>query len=152
MQLDMARLVEGKSTKSDKIRTLGAAGYSRSEIAKFLDIRYQHVRNVLVAEEAKNGPGTGLAGPSRTEDAPSNVVWTKVSEGGRVVLPAAFRKRLGIEEGDDIQLELEDDRVTVRTRKAAVRKLQSYFARARDPERSVVDAFLAERRAMWGED
>lgn len=40
-------LTSNLSTKSDKIRTLADAGYSRSDIAKFLEIRYQHVRNVL---------------------------------------------------------------------------------------------------------
>ena len=35
-------------TKSAKIRALAAKGLSRSEIAKGLGIRYQHVRNVLI--------------------------------------------------------------------------------------------------------
>ena len=35
-------------TKSAKIRALDAEGWSRSDIARALDIRYQHVRNVLV--------------------------------------------------------------------------------------------------------
>lgn len=34
-------------TTSDKIRFLNNQGKSRSEIAKILEIRYQHVRNVL---------------------------------------------------------------------------------------------------------
>lgn len=41
-------IVDGLSTKSAKIRALNAAGFSRTEIAAFLKIRYQHVRNVLV--------------------------------------------------------------------------------------------------------
>lgn len=36
-------------TKSALIRSLSAQGKSRSEIAKMLNIRYQHVRNVLTA-------------------------------------------------------------------------------------------------------
>lgn len=47
----MGSIVSGLKTKSDKIRTLADAGYSRTEIARYLDIRYQHVRNVLVARE-----------------------------------------------------------------------------------------------------
>lgn len=35
-------------TKSAKIRFLNSIGYSRGQIAKTLDIRYQHVRNVLI--------------------------------------------------------------------------------------------------------
>jgi hypothetical protein len=34
---------------SDQIRYLNSLGFSRSQIAKFLDKRYQHVRNVLTA-------------------------------------------------------------------------------------------------------
>lgn len=35
-------------TKSSKIRYLAAKGWSRGETAKFMGIRYQHVRNVLI--------------------------------------------------------------------------------------------------------
>lgn len=34
------------TSKSDKIRHLTSIGWKRSDIAKKLDIRYQHVRNV----------------------------------------------------------------------------------------------------------
>ena len=42
-------VVREPGTKSSKIRKLAAAGHSRADIAKALGIRYQHVRNVLVA-------------------------------------------------------------------------------------------------------
>lgn len=48
MQTDMNTITANLNTKSDKIRALSEAGYSRSEIAKYLNIRYQHVRKVLV--------------------------------------------------------------------------------------------------------
>jgi len=35
-------------TKSSKIRYLNSYGWKRGEIAKYLNIRYQHVRNVLI--------------------------------------------------------------------------------------------------------
>lgn len=35
-------------SKSQKIRTLFSQGHSKSAIASLLDIRYQHVRNVLL--------------------------------------------------------------------------------------------------------
>ena len=52
-------IVRGLQTTADKIRALANAGYDRTEIAKFLNIRYQHVRNVLVR--------SGLAGGLRRE-------------------------------------------------------------------------------------
>ncbi len=39
---------ENLPTKSAKIRFLNALGWKRGDIAKYLDIRYQHVRNVLI--------------------------------------------------------------------------------------------------------
>lgn len=47
------KIVAGLTTKADKIRALDAAGFSRTEIAQFLNIRYQHVRNTLVAGPPK---------------------------------------------------------------------------------------------------
>lgn len=35
-------------TKSAKIRALTAAGHTRMEVSKLLQIKYQHVRNVLI--------------------------------------------------------------------------------------------------------
>lgn len=35
-------------TKSAKIRYLASLDMSRGDIARYLDIRYQHVRNVLI--------------------------------------------------------------------------------------------------------
>lgn len=42
------KIVEGLSTKADKIRALDLAGFSRTQIAQLLGIRYQHVRSTLV--------------------------------------------------------------------------------------------------------
>ena len=42
------KVIEGLNTTSSKIRALADAGYSRTAIASHLDIRYQHVRKVLV--------------------------------------------------------------------------------------------------------
>src|ERR1051325_8620228 len=56
------------TTKADKIRALAKAGYKRQQIADFLGIRYQHVRNVLVDDErrAKHNP-SGDASPAGAE-------------------------------------------------------------------------------------
>ena len=43
----MTGQVKGCDTKSSKIRALNSKGHKRADIARFLDIRYQHVRNVL---------------------------------------------------------------------------------------------------------
>jgi hypothetical protein len=44
---------KGLKNKSQVIRYLDGEGYSRSAIALFLNIRYQHVRNVLTTQLKK---------------------------------------------------------------------------------------------------
>jgi hypothetical protein len=55
-RVGIAEVTSGLATKSDKIRALAKSGYSRVEIAALLDIRYQHVRKVLL----NAGIATGL--------------------------------------------------------------------------------------------
>ena len=38
----------GLPTKSSKIRYLNSKDWTRGQIAKYMEIRYQHVRNVLI--------------------------------------------------------------------------------------------------------
>jgi hypothetical protein len=45
--------VRALPTKSAAIRSLSAHGMSRAEIARFMGIRYQHVRNVLITPVKK---------------------------------------------------------------------------------------------------
>lgn len=44
--VDHTTELEGLTTTSSKIRKLLSLGYKRGDVAKILDIRYQHVRNV----------------------------------------------------------------------------------------------------------
>lgn len=59
----MEQLCEKLPTKSAKIRALHRAGYSRGDIARFLGILYQHVRNVLL-EPLPKGEWTPRGNPS----------------------------------------------------------------------------------------
>lgn len=52
---DIDKLRDEYKTKSAVIRYLGSKEYTRSDIAKALNIRYQHVRNVLVVAATKEG-------------------------------------------------------------------------------------------------
>ena len=44
----LADLMTELKTKSAVVRKLAAEEFSRGDIAKFMNIRYQHVRNILV--------------------------------------------------------------------------------------------------------
>ena len=49
--MQMFELTEGFSTKADKMRVLERAGVARAEIARFLGVRYQQVRNTLEGDK-----------------------------------------------------------------------------------------------------
>jgi AbrB family looped-hinge helix DNA binding protein len=71
----------------------------------------------------------------------------RVGEGGRLVIPAGFRKALGMKIGDDVILALADGEVRVFTRPEAIRRAQERVRRYVPAERSLVDELIAERRA-----
>ncbi|MBZ9905273.1 GIY-YIG nuclease family protein [Mesorhizobium sp. BR115XR7A] len=56
----MTVVIAGLETKSEKIRALLHEGYMRTEIADFLNIRYQHVRKVAVDAGIEGGLQRGL--------------------------------------------------------------------------------------------
>jgi len=60
---DPDEIGRGLVTSSDKIRALARAGYLRTEISKLLEIRYQHVRKVLL----DTGINDGLQRPIEME-------------------------------------------------------------------------------------
>lgn len=71
----LAELRASHGTKSAQIRTLAEAGWPRAKIAEALSIRYQHVRNVLVADEKKAKapvPARGRTPPALVAPAPVN--------------------------------------------------------------------------------
>ncbi len=74
---------------------------------------------------------------------------TKVSEGGRVVVPAEIRKALNIKDGDTVLWELREGEARLTTRQARLRRAQELVSKHCPvaPGASVVDQFLAERRA-----
>src|SRR5688572_16077871 len=99
-------------TKSDKIRGLAKAGYSRAEIARYLGVRYQHVRNVLVDDERKasdrrQSSGT-VSSDGQTKQAPESdrlyPTKTKVEPDGRVFIPETFWRAVGLKENVSVMI------------------------------------------------
>jgi AbrB family looped-hinge helix DNA binding protein len=79
----------------------------------------------------------------------AKVTWTKVDPQGRVVIPVEVRNELGIEPGKAIGFLVEDGVVQLLTVSLGVKRAQEIAARyiKREPGRSLVDEFIAERRA-----
>ena len=74
-----------------------------------------------------------------------STVVVKIGQGGRIVLPAPFRKALGVKTGDDLILSLRDGEVRIFTRQQSIRRAQGMLKHLA-PGRSLVDELIAERR------
>ena len=147
----MERTVAGLTTKSDKIRALYREGYSRSEIRRFLGIRYQHVRNVLVRsgypeKRLSRSSHEGTVASGRRSGPPPDQIRVVVGPGGRVVIPAAYREALGIEEGGAVFMRLEGDELRVVEDETEVRRVREMIARRVPEGVSLVDELLRDRR------
>lgn len=70
----------------------------------------------------------------------------KVNENGRVVIPAAYRKQLGINPGDEVILRLEDDELRITTIQARIKRAQRHVRKYVGAGVSLVDELIAERR------
>jgi AbrB family looped-hinge helix DNA binding protein len=70
----------------------------------------------------------------------------RVNENGRVVIPASFRKALGINVGDEIVLRIEDDELRITTPKRRIERAQRLVRQHVKPATSLVDELIAERR------
>jgi len=71
---------------------------------------------------------------------------TRVSEGGRVVIPAEYRKALGLNPGDEVVLLLEEGGIRILTPREAGRRAQALVRSYIPAGRRLADEFIAERR------
>ena len=72
----------------------------------------------------------------------------RVNENGRVVIPASFRKRLGIRVGDEVVLQIQDDELRITTLKRNIERAQRLVRKHVKPRTSLVDELIAERREV----
>jgi AbrB family looped-hinge helix DNA binding protein len=70
----------------------------------------------------------------------------RVNENGRIVIPASFRKALGIDAGDEVVLRIEDNELRISTLKRRIERARRFVRRYVKPGTSLVDELIAERR------
>ncbi len=70
----------------------------------------------------------------------------RVAAGGRIVIPVDVRQGLGIKVGDEVFLSRDGNGVRIDTLEQAVREVQAFFAPFKQPEESVVEDLLKDRR------
>ncbi len=150
----MAAIADPLPTKAAKIRALDKAGFARADIARFLDIRYQHVRNVLTQKPPKeplplpeDAPPGGFAEGSAewsVETARSNL---DIAQDGSVRVPKALLQAAGINPGDVVLAGVVNGEIRLSGYAAALKRAQWIASHFHKPGASEVDDFIAERRA-----
>jgi hypothetical protein len=158
---EVARIVASGMTVSDKIRALDARGLSRAEIARRLGKRYQHVRNVLEADRARDA---GAAAPRGVaEDAPrlraseasrspdvesrgGGLYRLVVRADGSVLVPPEVRDAFEVAGSGVVMAKLEGDEFRLISSTTAVRRAQEIVRRYVPDGVSLVDELIAERR------
>jgi AbrB family looped-hinge helix DNA binding protein len=75
------------------------------------------------------------------------VVRARVNESGRVVIPASFRKALGIHAGEEVVLRVENDELRITTMRHSIEQAKRLVRRHVKAGTSLVDALIADRRA-----
>lgn len=70
----------------------------------------------------------------------------RVAGGGRIVIPAEVRERLGLEVGGDVVMTVEDDHATLMNAKAARRRGRERVRRYVGPAVSLSQELMAERK------
>ena len=70
----------------------------------------------------------------------------RVSQNGRIVIPASFRKTLGIKAGDEVLLRLQDHELRITTQQRRIQQAQRRARQYVKPGTSLVNELLAERR------
>lgn len=79
-------------------------------------------------------------------------VQTRLGENGRLVIPAEFRKRLGLKTGDPLVVRLDEDGLRIESRRAAVRAAQRMI-RERVPKGELLtERLFTMRRAETRDD
>ena len=73
-------------------------------------------------------------------------VKAKITEGGRIVIPAPCREALNLQTGDEVLLKLMDGELRLSSRKHAVSRAQSWAQSLNPKGHSMVDELLKDRR------
>jgi hypothetical protein len=155
---EMEKIAAGLPTKSAKIRALAERGYSRADIARFLGIRYQHVRNVLLqplAGRLRNEAQAPEELGAREEtarfveaDEAFRVYRFQIDSEGRIKLPSDLLALLDATPGSLITAHYQGGELRLMGIEASVRFVQNLAAPYIKPgEGNWSDQLIAERRA-----
>ncbi len=72
---------------------------------------------------------------------------TRIAEGGRLVIPAEFRRKLGLNPGDSVVIDIADGELRVRSLSAAVQRAQALVRRYIPADVNLSEELIRDRRA-----
>lgn len=73
-------------------------------------------------------------------------VRVRLGKGGRLVIPAEYRRALGLRDGDEVMVQLEGDGLRILAIRQAIRYAQGLVRQYVAAERSLADELIRERR------
>ena len=151
-------LLEGLETKSDKIRALARHGVPTAEVARILGIRYQHARNVLMAEglhrpKAETNAAPRDAGfaemPTAALSPPVSALlpeWLEIAADGSLKLPKPFLAAAGLAPGGSVMVSAGPDGLDLLSQEAALARARNILRRYVPAGVSLADELVADRR------
>lgn len=75
----------------------------------------------------------------------------KIDGNGRIVIPAALRKVLNIDIGEDLIISIKDDSINISSKKKALSRLREKAQKLKKPGQNMVDEFLKFRKEDSGD-
>jgi AbrB family looped-hinge helix DNA binding protein len=76
----------------------------------------------------------------------SHFVAGKINANGRIVIPAAIRRQMGIKPGESVLMDVEDGVLRMESHRARIRRVQESLRHLIPPERCLSDELIADRR------
>jgi|HubBroStandDraft_6_1064221.scaffolds.fasta_scaffold586821_2 AbrB family looped-hinge helix DNA binding protein len=73
-------------------------------------------------------------------------VQARVNANGRMVIPASFRRALGVKSGDTLILRLENNELRITTFRQRLAKAQEFVGKLNIKSKSLADELIADRR------
>lgn len=70
----------------------------------------------------------------------------RMDKSGRIVLPSPIREAKGLSDGDELIASFEGGAIVLRTYAEAMQRLQDAFCEGLDPELSLADELISERK------
>lgn len=72
---------------------------------------------------------------------------SEIQKGGRITIPIALRKQFGLDIGDPVVIEVQDDNICLRSIRQVIKDIQAMVKQHIPEDVSLVDELIRERRA-----